>query len=56
MAADTRTKEELLAEIEKIASEKAALEKENSDLKANANSPTKSGLEVRAVEFSNERL
>lgn len=56
MAADTRTKEELLAEIEKVSSEKAALEKENSDLKANSNSPTKSGLEARAIEFSNERL
>jgi cell division protein FtsB len=56
MAADTKTTQELQAELEKIKAEKAALEKENSDLKANTNQPQKSGLEVRAVEFSNERL
>lgn len=62
--ADTKTKEELLAELEKVKAEKEAIEKENSELKdslANANKPTEkkdfsSGLVTRALEFSNERL
>lgn len=54
--ADNKTKEELQVELDKIKAEKAALEKENSELKANTNQPIKTGLEQRAIEFSNERL
>ena len=54
--ADTKTKEDLLAELEKVKAEKEALENENSKLKANTVIPSKSGLEVRSLEFSNERL
>lgn len=54
--ADTKTKEELLAELEKVKAEKEAIEKENSELKANTVKPTQSGLEVRTLAFSNERL
>lgn len=56
MAVDTKTTQELQAELDKVNAEKAALEKENSDLKAKRNKPQKSGLETRAIEFSNERL
>ena len=54
--ADNRTKEELQAELDKIKAEKAALEKENSDLKATTRKPEQTGLVTRALEFSNERL
>lgn len=54
--ADNKTKEELQVELDKIKAEKSALEKENSELKANTNQPQKTGLETRAIEFSNERL
>lgn len=54
--ADNKTKEELQVELDKIRAEKAALEKENSDLKANKSKPQQTGLVTRALEFSNERL
>lgn len=54
--ADNRTKEELAQELEKITKENESLKTQLDEANANKPAAVSTGLSMRSLEFTNERL